>query len=187
MDYRQPGSSVHGILQARILGLVAMSSSRGSSLPRVQTHFYSVLACRIFTPSTTWETQNYHMAQESHYWTCTPVGVQSLSHIWLFMTSGTAACQASLSLIISQSWPKLMSIASVTPSYHLIFCHAILLLPLIFPSNREFSNESAVDIRWSKYWRFNFSISPSNEYSGFLLTLRKHLIFPLTWFDLLTA
>ena len=158
-----------------------MSSSRGSSQPRDQIHFFSVLACRFFTTSPTWEAQNYHMAQQSHYWTYNLVVVQSLRHIWLFMTSWAAACQASLSLIISQSLPKLISIASVMPTDQLIFCHLILLLHLIFP--RVFSNKSAVHFRWSKSRSFNFSISPSNEYSGFPLTLRKCLTFSLTWFD----
>ena len=93
------------------------------------------------------------------------VAVQSLSHVWLFATLCTAACQASLSITNSQSLLKLMSIESLMPSNHLIFCCALLLLPLIFPNIRVFSNESALHIRWPKYWSFSFSISPSNEYS----------------------
>ena len=77
---------------------------------------------------------------------------------------GLAACQASLSLTNSQSLPKLMSIASVMPSNHLILCHPLLLLPLIFSSIRVFSNESTLRMRWLKYWSFSFSISPSNEH-----------------------
>ena len=77
-----------------------------------------------------------------------------------------AAHQASLSITNSQSPPKPMSIELVMPSNHLIFCHPLLLLPSIFPSIRVFSNESALHIRWSKYWSFSFGISPSNEYSG---------------------
>ena len=80
----------------------------------------------------------------------------------------TAACQTSLSLIISQSLAKFMSIASVMTSSHLILWCPLLLLPSIFPSIRDFSNESAVRIRWPKYWSFSFSISPSNKYSGFI-------------------
>ena len=95
-----------------------------------------------------------------------------------FATLWTAAHQASLSITNSQSLLILMSIMSVMPSNHLILCHLLLILPLIFPSIRIFSNESVLNIRWSKYWSFSFSISPSNEYSG-LISFRIH------WFDLL--
>ena len=84
----------------------------------------------------------------------------------LFVTPWTAAHQACLSITSSQSLLKLMSIESVMPSNHLILCHPLLLLPSIFPSIRVFSTESALHIRWPKYWSFSFSISPSNEYSG---------------------
>ena len=89
-------------------------------------------------------------------------------HVWLFATPRSAAHQASLSLTISWSLPKFMSIASVMPSSHLILWHPLFLLPSMFPSNRDFSNESDVHIRWPKYWSFSFSISPSNEYSGLI-------------------
>ena len=92
--------------------------------------------------------------------------VQSLSHIQLFATPWTAAHQASLSITNSQSPPKPMSIESVMPSNHLILCCTLLLLPSIFPSIRVFSNESALRIRWPKYWSFSFNISPSNEHPG---------------------
>ena len=82
------------------------------------------------------------------------------------MTPWTAACQASLSFTIFRSLLKLMSVESMMPSTHLIFCFFFLLLPSIFLSIRVFSNESALCIRWPKYWSFSFSISPSNEYSG---------------------
>ena len=84
--------------------------------------------------------------------------VQLLSHVWLFVTSGTAACQASLSITNSWSLLKLLSIESVMPSNHLIFC-CPLLPPSIFPSIRVFSNESVLRIRWPKYWSFSFTIS----------------------------
>ena len=84
------------------------------------------------------------------------------------MTPWTAARQASLSLIYSQSLLKLMSIELVMPSNHLILCRPLLVLPSIFPSIRVFSNESVLLIRWPKYWSFSFSISPSNEYSGLI-------------------
>ena len=90
--------------------------------------------------------------------------VQLLSRVRLFATLWTAARQASLSITNSWSSPKPMSIQSVMPSNHLIPCHPLLLLPSILPSIRVFSNESALHIRGPKYW--NFSISPSNEYSG---------------------
>ena len=88
--------------------------------------------------------------------------VQLLSHVQLFVTPWTAACQASLSITNSQSLPKLMFIESVMPSNHLILCCPLLLLPSIFPSIRVFSNESALCIRWPKYWSFSFNISLSN-------------------------
>ena len=104
----------------------------------------------------------------------------SLCHVWLFATPWTAAHQASLSVTNSQSLPKLMSIESVMPSNHLILCHPLLLLPSIFPSSRVFSNESALCIRWSKYWSFSFNINPSNEYS-------ELISFKMDWFDLLVV
>ena len=90
------------------------------------------------------------------------VVVQLLSRVQLFVTPWTAARQASLSITNSQSLPKLMSIESVMPSNHLILCCPLLLLPSIFPNIRVFSNESALCIRWPKYWSFSFNISPSN-------------------------
>ena len=93
--------------------------------------------------------------------------VQLLSHVRLFETPWTAACQASLSITNSQSLLKLMSIELVMPSNYLIFCHPLLLLPSTFPNIRVFSNELALHIGWPKYWSFSFSISP-NEYSGLI-------------------
>ena len=94
--------------------------------------------------------------------------VQPLSRVQLFVTSWTAACQDSLSIANSRSLPKLMSIESVMPSNHLILCRPFLLPPSTFPSIRVFSNESALHIRWPKYWSFSFNISPSNEHSGLI-------------------
>ena len=88
----------------------------------------------------------------------------------LFAIPWTTAYQASLSFTISQSLLKLMPIESVMPSNHLILCHPLLPLPSIFPSIRVFSNESALQIRWSKYWRFSFNICPCNEHSGYYLS-----------------
>ena len=93
--------------------------------------------------------------------------VELPSQVWLFATPWTAAHQASLSLTISQSLPKFMSIASLMPFIYLILRHP-LFLPSIFPSIKDFSNESAVRIRWPTYWSFSFTISPSNEYSGLI-------------------
>ena len=92
--------------------------------------------------------------------------VQLLSRVRLSATLWTSACQPSLPITISHILLKLMSIALVMPSNHLILCHSLLLPPSIFPSIRVFSNESVFHIRWPKYWSFSFSISPSNEYSG---------------------
>ena len=92
----------------------------------------------------------------------------SVAHVQLCVIPWTAACQASLSISNSQSLLKLMSIESVMPSNHLILCRPLLFPPSIFPSIRVFSNESVLHIRWSKYWNFSFSISPSSEYSGLI-------------------
>ena len=94
--------------------------------------------------------------------------VQSPSHVWLFATPWTATHQAFLFFTISQSLPKFMFIASVMPSSRLILWCRLLLLPSIFPSIRDFSNELAVHIREPKCWSFSFSIGPSNEYSGLI-------------------
>ena len=103
--------------------------------------------------------------------------VLSLSLVRPFVTPWTAACQASLSITNSWSLLKFMSIESVMPSNHLILCHPLLLPLLIFPIIRVFSSESALRIRWPKYWSFSFSISPCNEYSGLIS-------FRIDWFDL---
>ena len=95
-------------------------------------------------------------------------------------TPWTAARQASLSITNSRSLLKLMSVKLVMPSSHLILCHSLLLLPLIFPSIRVFSNESALRIRWPKYWSFSFNISPSNEHPGLIS-------FRMDWLDLLVV
>ena len=106
--------------------------------------------------------------------------VQSLSHVRLFATPWTAAHQASLSITNSWSLLKLISIELVMPSNYLILCHPLLLLLSSFPSIRVFSNESALRIRWPKYWSFSFNISPSTEHPG-LISFRKD------WLDLLVV
>ena len=128
--------------------------------------------------------------------------VQSLICIRLFVTPWTTARQASLSITNPQSLLKLMAIESMMPSNHLILCRPLLLLPSIFPSIRVFSSESALHIRWPKYWSFSFNISPSNGYSGLIFlrwtgwislqskglsrvfsntTVQKHQFFPLSF------
>ena len=108
------------------------------------------------------------------------VVVQLLSHVQLFETPQTATLQASLSLTISWSFLKLMSIESMMPSNHLILCQPLLLLPSIFPSIRVFFNELHLCIRWRNYWSFSFSISPCIEYSGLIS-------FRMDWLDLLAV
>ena len=110
--------------------------------------------------------------------------VQLLSRVWLFATPGIAARQASLSITNSRNLLKLMSIMplveSVMPSSHLILCRPLLLLPPIPPSIRVFSNQSALHMRWPKYWSFSFRISPSSEYPGLIF-------FRIDWLDLLAV
>ena len=103
--------------------------------------------------------------------------VQSFSHVQLCDPMNH---QASLSITTSWSLLKLMSIESVMPSNHLILCHPLLLLPSIFPNIRVFSNESVLHIKWPKYWSFNFSLNPSDEYSGLIP-------FRMDWLDLLAV
>ena len=106
--------------------------------------------------------------------------VQSLSHVRLFVTPWTVARQASLSITNYWSLPKPMSIESVMPSNRLILCRLLLLLPSICPSIRVFSNESALRMRWPKYWSFSFNINPSNEHPGLIS-------FRMDWLDLLAV
>ena len=165
------GSSVHGILQARILGWVTIPFSRGSSRPRDQSLVScigsQVLHCLSHQGSQGRLDQSFS-------------SVQSLSCVPLFATPWTAACQASLPITNSWSLLKLMSIELVMLSNHLILCHPLLCLRSIFPSIRVFSNESALRIRWSKECSFSFNISPSNEHSGLIC-------FRMDWLDLLAV
>ena len=127
------------------------------------------LAGRFFTTSAIWEAPSLAISS-----------VQCLSRVQLFLTPWSAAGQASLSITNSRRLLKLMSIESVMPSNHFIPCHPLLHPPSIFPSIRVFSNESALRIRWPKYWNFSFSISPSNDYSGLIS-------FRMDCFDLLAV
>ena len=167
MDCRQPGSSVHGILQARVLKWVAVFSSRGSSQPMAQTQFPPFQADSLLS-----EPPRKYSVQFS--------SVQSLSHVQFFVTPWITARQVSLSITNSQSLLKLMSIESVMPSNYLILCRLLLLLPPILPTIRVFSSESTLRMRWSKHWSFSFSISPSNEHPGLIS-------FRMDWLDLLVA
>ena len=109
------------------------------------------------------------------------VQISSVTHrVWFFATPWITARQDSLSITNSQSPPKPMSIKSVMPSNHLILCHPLLLSPSIFPSIRVFSNESALHMRWPKYWGFSFNISPSSEHPGLIS-------FRMDWLDLLAV
>ena len=106
--------------------------------------------------------------------------VQLLSHVWFFVTPWTSACQASLSITNSRSSLRLTSIESAMSYSHLILCHPLLLPPSTFPSIRVFWNESALHIRWPKYWSFSFSIIPSKEIPGLIS-------FRMDWLDLLAS
>jgi len=127
-----------------------------------------------------WAFQAAHGKESAYQWRRHSQSVQLLNHVQLFATPWIAAQQASLSIAISQSLLKLMSIMSMMPSNHLILCHPLLLPPSIFPSIRVFSNKSVLHIRWPKYWSFSFSIIPSNEYSGLIS-------FRMDWLDLLVV
>ena len=128
----------------------------------------------------TWFRFWFHYPETMSHETNQFSSVQFLSHVRLFVTPWITARQASLSITNSRSSLRLMSIKSVMISSHLILCHPLLLLPLIPPSIRVFSNESTLHIRWPKYWIFSFSISPSNEHPGLIS-------FRMDWFDLLAV
>ena len=121
-------------------------------------------------------------------WLSVSQSVQSLNRVLLFETPWTAARQASLSITNSRSPPKPMSIQLVMPFNRLIFCHPLLLLTSILPSIRVFSDESALRIRWPRYWSFSFNISPTNEHPGlisFLLTnLLRDICYHFYWLNI---
>ena len=173
-----------GLSQARILAWVFISSPRGSSQPKDWTHI-SCPGRGILYRWAIWESQG-------HEEKC----AESRTHLngWVGLVVSTFYCcsvaqpcltlcnpmdcstPGFLSLTTSQRLLKLMSIESVMPSNHLFLCRPLLLLPSIFPSIRVFASEATLRIRWPKYWSFNFSISPSNEYSGLIS-------FSMDWFD----
>ena len=152
------------------MNLVTAFSHSFSHLPTFQSAYSS------FHPSL----YIYQLISLSHKYFSQFSSVQLLSHVHLFAILWTAVCQASLSVTNSWNLLKFLSIESVMPSNHLILCHPLLFLPSIFPSIRIFSNESAICIRWVKYWSFSFSISTSNEYSGLIS-------FRIDWLDLLAV
>ena len=152
MDCNPPGSSVDRILQSRVLELVAISYYRASNL-----YLLCLQHWKVDSLSLSHQRGSYHR-----------ISVQSVSLVSLFVTPWAAAYQASLSITNSRTLHKFLSMESLMPSNHLILCHPLLLLPSIFPSNRVFSSESALHIRWPEYWSFSFSIHPSNEYSGLI-------------------
>ena len=139
---------------------------------RVNMYTHLVRESKTRTPEVS---QDFSVTSPSQF-----SSVQLLSHVRLFATPWTAACQVSLPITNSQSLPRLMSIELVKPSNYLILFHPLLLLPLVFPSIRVFSNKSILRIRWPKYWSFSFNISPSNEYSGLIS-------FRMDWLDLLAV
>ena len=147
------------------------------------------MAGRFCTTSATWEAacwvtpigeKGWGILVEKLWYQGQFSSVQLLSHVWPFVTPWTAACQASLSITNSPSPPKPMSIESVMPSNHLILCHPLLLLPTIPSSIRVFSSESALCIRWPKYWSFSSNISSNNEHPGLIS-------FRMDWLDLLAV
>ena len=188
MDCSLPVSSSYGIAQARILEWVAISFSKILPVPGIepvllhgrQTHYslrhFQCELQMIIGPSLSG--MKITVATIRHRYQFS--SVQALSRVRLFVTPWTTACQASLSITNSSSLPKLMSIESVMPSNHLFLWRPLFLLPSIFPSIRVFSTESALCIRWPKYWNFSFNISPSNEHPG-LISYR------MDWLDLLAG
>ena len=154
----------------RILEWVAYPFSSESSQPRNRTGV-SCIAGRFFLPTEVWGKPFYCYQFSS---------VQSLSRVQLFVTPWTATCQAFMCITNTRSLLKLMSIESVMPSNHLIFCRPLHLLPSIFPSIRVFSNKSALCIRWPKYWSFSFNISPSNKHPW-------PISFRMDWLDILAV
>ena len=175
MDYSLPGSTIHGILQARILEWVAISFSRRSSRPRDWTQVSRIVGRRF----TIWATRESALVRNS-FSSVQFSSVQSLSRVRFLATPWIPALQDSLSITNSRSSLKLTSIKSVMPSSQLILCCPLFLLPPIPPSIRVFSNKSTPHMRWPKYWSFIFSIIPSKEIPG-LISFRRD------WLDLLAV
>ena len=184
MDHGPPGSSVHGILQARILEWVPISFSSHKVWSEWSDVFIFYLERQIWAQMKAKQhvtLEKKQLCSEEKLTILRVSGIKStpakhvplercrfifssvqFSHVRLFATPWIAVCQASLSITISWSSLRLTSIESVMPSRHLILCHPLLLLPPIPPSIRVFSNESTLRMRWPQYWSFSFSIIPAN-------------------------
>ena len=181
MDCSLPGSSIHGIFQARVLKCVAISFSRGSSRPRDWTQVSHITGRRFYI----WAIREALALSKqprnvTHSYCLVHLNlgsVQSLCHVRFVATPWTAAHQASLSITNSQSLFKLMSIKLVMSSNHLVLCHPFLSYLQSFSALGSFLM-SQLFTSWPKYWRFSFKISPSNEYWGLIS-------FSIDWFDLL--
>ena len=175
-DCSLPGSCIHGIFQARVLEWITIAFSTGY----IKNCNLSMQMTDLFEDPSKTYLLGRHCLFCLFYMKSNFQSVQLLSHVRLFASTLTAVQQASLSITNSRSLPKLMSFESVLPSNHLIFCCPLLLLPSIFPSITVFSNESALSIRWPKYWSFSFNISPSSEHPGLIS-------FRMDWLDLLVV
>ena len=182
-----PGSYVHGVLLERILEWIATSFSRVSFQTRDWTHVsyigrwilyhWATMEAPIYLPLCNLLALEETGVPLSWYFSTIYYCYCSVAQLCLFVTPWTAACQASLSFTISWNLPKFMSIALVMPSSHLILWCPLLLLPSIFPSIRDFSNESAACIRWPKYWSFNFSIALTIQTSvGRVMSIFQHTV-----------
>ena len=173
LDYYSSGSSNPSVLFTQYSNSLILTCSRS-----LFVWLPSQLSCGDSSGSVVWSRASPPRTRFPHFSILS--SVQLLSRVQLFATPWTAAHHASLSITNSQSLPKLMSIELVMPSNHLILCRPLLLPAAVFPSIRVFSNESALHIRWPKYWSFSFSISPFNEYLGLIS-------FRMDWLDLLAV
>ena len=171
MECSPPGSCIHGVFQPRIQEQGAISYSRWCSQSGVEA---------LSLASSHWQADSLPLCNLGTSYMCFS-SVQSLSHVWLFKTPWITACQVSLSITNALSLAKLMSIESVMPTNRLILCRALLLLPSIFQKVRVFSNESALRMRWPKYWSFSFNISPFNEHTGLISFRMDWLDSRATW------
>ena len=168
-------------ISCRSFGITAWKHQHGSpvNIQSVNGNIILILSASFWRPPTTFKSW-FKILINYFYFRIQFHSVQLLSRVRLFATPWTTACQASVSITNSQSPPKPMYSVSVLPSNHLIVCHPLFLLLSIFPSIRVFSNESALHIRWPKYWSFSFNIHPSNEHPGLIS-------FRMDWLDLLVV
>ena len=172
MNQTEPGRSIY-LTEPISYTCIFICAHRSYKLPQVKTKIWSFGSAFRIPSIVHFKTENH-----SKTWNYVAVqfsSVQSLSHVRLFATPWIAACQASQSITNSRSPLKPMSIESVMPCDHFILCRPLLFLPSIFPSITVFSNESALHIRWLKYWCFSFTISPSNGHPGLIFFRRDWL------------